>query len=254
MGNADRNCLSFWFPKLEAAGLPVPKTVILRSPDLLPLLDGMCPKGYGDFWVATKRAAEAIGGFPVFLRTGQGSGKHDWKRTCYVPSLDELSSHVAALVEWSEIVDFMGLAHDVWAIRELLPTSPVCTLPRYGNMPLCCEFRCFVRDAEVLCVHPYWPWESVEHGFPFKPEKGWDDDPEHDVPPGMRGKWEHIVSLGPEDAEAVRNLASQAGEAVGGEWSVDILDTQRGWYVTDMAEAAQSWHWPDCPHNVKNWA
>jgi hypothetical protein len=27
---------------------------------------------------------------------------------------------------------------------------------------------------------------------------------------------------------------------------VDILETKRGWFVTDMAEAGKSWHWPGC--------
>ena len=33
---------------------------------------------------------------------------------------------------------------------------------------------------------------------------------------------------------------------MGGHWSVDILETERGWYVTDMALAPRSWHWPHC--------
>ena len=50
----------------------------------------------------------------------------------------------------------------------------------------------------------------------------------------------------------LRNLASAAGKAVGGEWSVDILETRRGWYITDMAEAYKSWHWEGCPNGEKN--
>lgn len=49
-------------------------------------------------------------------------------------------------------------------------------------------------------------------------------------------------------------LASRAGKAVGGAWSVDILETTRGypnrWYVTDMAVAEDSWHWPECPNST----
>ena len=36
-------------------------------------------------------------------------------------------------------------------------------------------------------------------------------------------------------------LASQAGKACGGQWSVDLLETDRGWYITDMAEAVKSY-------------
>jgi hypothetical protein len=48
------------------------------------------------------------------------------------------------------------------------------------------------------------------------------------------------------------DLANAAGRAVGGAWSIDVLETRRGWYVTDMAEAASSWHeWPECPNDFR---
>ena len=43
-------------------------------------------------------------------------------------------------------------------------------------------------------------------------------------------------------------LATKAGRALGGSWSVDILETARGWFITDMAEADRSFHLPDCPN------
>jgi len=49
-----------------------------------------------------------------------------------------------------------------------------------------------------------------------------------------------------DDESALVMLATQAGKAVGGAWSVDILETERGWYVTDMAEAHKSSHWEGC--------
>ena len=37
----DRNCLSYWFPKLQTVGVPVPRTEIVQTKsDLTPLLDG----------------------------------------------------------------------------------------------------------------------------------------------------------------------------------------------------------------------
>jgi hypothetical protein len=47
-------------------------------------------------------------------------------------------------------------------------------------------------------------------------------------------------------------LAEKAGAAVGGSWSIDILETEKGWYVTDMAEAYKSFHWEDCPMNERH--
>lgn len=231
-----KNCLSFWYPKIEAAGLPVPKTEIVR---------------HGSWMIGELRqAAETVGGYPVFLRTGHGSGKHRWNETCYVPDREAMPDHVAALVEWSATAGVNGLPTDVWAVREMLPTKPVLTLPAYGGMPLCREFRVFVRDAEVLCSHPYWPWASVKRGFPIntkQPPEFADDWLERIIPPGAKDKWKNLCRLNPFENLKIEQLASRAGAAVGGEWSVDLLETDRGWMVIDMAVASESWHWPGCP-------
>jgi hypothetical protein len=59
-------------------------------------------------------------------------------------------------------------------------------------------------------------------------------------------------SLDGKTERQLTDLANAAGQAVGGAWSVDVLETRRGWYVTDMAEAASSCHeWPDCPNTFR---
>ena len=124
-----------------------------------------------------------------------------------------------------------------FAVREMLPTEPVAVLPRYGNMPLCREFRCFVDDGLVRCVHPYWPREAVTRGM-------------IDVPADFDELYDSLNELSGPDESSVRQLASRAGEAVKGSWSVDILHTSKGWYVTDMAIARQSFHWEGCEKAV----
>lgn len=239
----NKNCLSYWFPRIEEAGLPVPKTAIVKSPDLLSLvMNGSMPKGWDDFILRLAAACKLTGGFPTFLRTGEGSDKHHWKDTCWLTQAADLNQHVYNLVEWSECCCLKGLPHNVWVAREVLPTKPVCTLPAYRDMPLCREFRCFVRDNELRCSHPYWLWESVVGGFKPFPDADY-------VPARLRQDWEQLGNLTGSEYSEVTQLATAAGKAVGGEWSVDILDTTRGWYVTDMGEAARSWHWPDCPNN-----
>src|SRR5258706_10308772 len=82
----ERTALSYWFPKIEAAGIPVPKTTIIHMPRqareaIWAAFDG---KEGGDprpFFAELAAAAAAIG-FPVFLRTDYTSGKHDWERCC----------------------------------------------------------------------------------------------------------------------------------------------------------------------------
>jgi hypothetical protein len=245
----DKNCFSYWFPKLKAAGLPVPRTVITETEvELVALLDGESPSGFTLFLEQLRAAGDQLG-WPAFLRTGHTSGKHHWKRTCYLPSADKLSQHVAALVELSACADVMGLPTNVWCMREMLPTKPVFTAPAFGDMPICREFRAFVDGGEVKCLHPYWPHEALMRGFPSLRADSFEERHElpcdFDLPDDFEEKYAALSDLG-DDEETIRTLASQAGAALGGTWSVDLLDTDRGWYVTDVAEAARSFHWEGC--------
>jgi hypothetical protein len=145
-----------------------------------------------------------------------------------VASAAVVPAHVVAIVEFSEMMG-AGLPCEWWAVREFLPTLPLALCPRFGNMPVCREFRYFVKDSTVLCRHPYWPANALEQGG---------------VPDALQASegLAHCTELSVLDA-----LASRAGAVVGGEWSIDFLETGRGWYLTDLAEAHKSWHWPNCP-------
>lgn len=240
--NHNKNCLSYWFSRIEAAGLPIPETRIVRAEmDLTPLVDGERVEGFDDFLRDLWVAAEAIG-YPIFLRTGHTSGKHEWSRTCYVADRKDLGQHVFNLVEHSCIVDFMGLPTDVWAVREMLPTKPVFTA--FHDMPICREFRLFVDGVKVICCHPYWPRASLIDGFPLCVV----GDSNRELPEDFCEKYERLLRLSSKDKDAISDLASRAGKALGGEWSVDVIDTARGWYITDLALARDSYHWDGCEH------
>lgn len=237
---SDLNCLSYWYPPLKGTGLPMPRTEIVRMPDGakraaycvingeeppapdLEALDRFCDE-------VELRAGEI--GFPVFLRTGHTSGKHDWSRTCCVEGEEEIDSHVMALVEYSEMASLIGLPYDVWAVREMLPTKPIGVCPKYGNMPICREFRVFVTDGDVLCWHPYWPAQALIDGGAVYEQ-------------GQIA--ENVTAWTTDERREILGLAQSVGRLLGGCWSVDVLETERGWFVTDMAQAADSWHWPDC--------
>lgn len=261
LAREDRTCLSYWFPKIEAAGLPVPKTKIVSFTDYAThqgigrMFDGKEPDAAGKTFL--DRLTDAVNeiGCPCFLRTGQTSNKHNWKNTCYLESPDDLPQHVYNLMEFSEIADMIGLEWNVWVVRELLPTTPICALPRYGDMPLCREFRCFVDGGEILCVHPYWTRASVEQGFPWKKDGPVDDvlgmPTEYELPDDFDFLYNQSRMLSNKEHDEVTCLAQTAGAAVGGRWSVDVLDTTRGWFVTDMAEMDKSFHWPGCANAAK---
>jgi hypothetical protein len=252
---ADRNCISYWLPVLERAALPTPKTIIVRYPhdgnELFSILDGQIPPGWAEFTAELQSAGGAIG-YPLFMRTGQTSGKHDWKDCCYVASADDIVNHVARLVDRSACAGFFGLPVDVWAIRRMLPVKPICTLPYYGDMPLVREVRAFVRDGKEVCRHCYWPAESIEHGFGYYAGDG--EPMAKFIDRVLLGRYKREAARLPEgdEARALAELIDRVAKAFAGDgaWSVDFLETTDGWCCIDMAEAANSFHLDGCPHKV----
>jgi hypothetical protein len=223
--------LSYWFPKLQSAGLPVPCTTIIKAtaPEykaLYNLLDGKEPGKAGKALIERVKAAADEMGYPCFLRTDHTSGKHNWEKTCYLGNPDKVQDHIGEIIMFWECVNMFAPPCDVWVVREFLPTMPVGVCRGYGNMPICREFRFFVDGPEVKCWHPYWPLDALEQGDPLYNHENFDYEEFCRTP----------------DIEHITGLASAAGKAVGGEWSVDILETSRGWFITDMAEAHKSYH------------
>lgn len=224
----DRNCLSYWFPALLGAGIPVPRTTMITT--ALPLdlmLDGEHIPGFDDFLAGLIIAARNLGGPPVFLRTGHTSGKHQWRETCYVAEVGTLASHVYRLVEHSALADIMGLPTEVWAVREFLSTVPA--FHAFEGLPITRERRYFVRDGAVEDHGAYWPADAVEHTADVADWLG------------------RLAAINDEPASEVAELSAlsaKVGRVLPGYWSVDWLHTtDRGWVCTDMAEGDRSWHW-----------
>jgi hypothetical protein len=173
-----------------------------------------------------RTAADRIG-WPCFLRTDHTSNKHDWKDACFLEKPADVPRHVFNLAAFSECCGMLGLPYTIWAVRELLPTKPVAFCKAYGGMPLCREFRFFVDNGHIRCCHPYWPVQAVEEGLPDR-------------------VIDYAELCAGDEAQDLVTLARAAARAVPGQWSIDILDTERGWVVTDMAEAHKSFHWGGC--------
>lgn len=234
MAIVDKTALSYWFPVLVEAGLPVPRTTILTMPpdaqkEIRNSFDGQGSiEGVRALKLFADDIAEAVSefGYPFFLRTDHTSGKHNWEETCFVDCAEAIPTHLWRIAEYSEICDFVGLPWSTWAVREILPTIPFGTCPNYGNMPICREFRFFVDEGAIRCVHPYWPRSALDQG-------GASSELDYDA----------LCRMG----DDIGDLAADAGSALGGSWSIDILETKRGWFITDLAEAHKSFHWEGCP-------
>jgi hypothetical protein len=227
----DVNDLAFWFPLIEEAGLPVPETRIVKTDcELADLLDGNDPEGFWPFIGELHEAALEIGGPPFFLRTGHGSGKHEWRNTCFVDSrhTDILAHHVASLVEWSHLADMMGLPHQTWVVRKMIDTQPLFRCAAWQGFPVTREFRVFIRDDEFEAIYPYWPADAVAEGRPTVPY--------------WRQSLKAAAALSDDDNEELPFLAGMASGAVGGGyWSIDFLQDRHGkWWLTDMADGDRS--------------
>ena len=228
-----RTNLPYWFSKIRDAGVPVPKTVICDSHlDSGIYKEGEDRPGLSELVEAICEAGRSLGVLPpYFLRTGHTSAKHNWSSTCFLPSLDPVvvRNHVLSLCDYSETCGILGLPASVWVVREFLPATPLFRCVNYENFPVVREFRLFARDGVVLYGNPYWPEGAVRDGVP-------------DV-----ADWKERLAkasvLTPAETAVLIDLASKASTAVGGCWSVDILDTNRGWFVTDMAVAERSYGW-----------
>lgn len=239
--------LEQWYP-LVAPIVGTPATAIVKAAaDMAPLLyegERDAPDISMEFHQlcdGIAKAADLLGGYPVFLRTGLMSGKHQWDRTCHLPSEAAIESHVRAIVEYSELADIFGdRPTDIWVVRELLDTWPAFHAFG-GNMPITRERRYFFEDGKVIGHHPYWPDEA------FVDERVDRDD------------WkQRLVGLNYEDPAEVKLLTAQTemvAAVIPGAWSVDWLWTgthhPERWYLTDMAWAEQSYVWeayPTAPH------
>lgn len=229
------NNLATWYPLLVACEVPTPRTKILRAPaGLIDILDGAPPPGYKEFLARLARAAQEVGDWPIFLRTGHGSGKHYWSKTCFVTRPAVLDAHVRELVEWSALVDLMGLPVDTWVVREFLTLDSRFTA-FLGAMPIATEVRVFLAHGGVACWHPYWP-EAVFDEQVDGPVEVW------------RPHLADMQRLAATEAREFLTIAERVARLFG-EWSVDLCRLKSGeWYVTDMATAADSYHWPSCPN------
>lgn len=230
----DLNDLAYWFPLLRATGVPVPRTeIVTTAVQLVDVLDGTKPDGYDEFIAELGQAVERLGPGPVFLRTGHTSDKHDWERTCYLKSVDDLPNHVAELVEFSELADIMGLPTSTWAVRELLPL--MAWFRAFRGMPIAVERRWFFRDNQPICNHEYWPPDSIQQPLTTS----------------YRRRLHEMETLGTAPVEMCRQreIVERVAAGFDGAWSLDLARTRDGrWWALDMAQMERSFHWPDCPN------
>lgn len=232
----DVTCLSWWFPRIKSAGVTVPKTQIVAVGDVKALAaeiyDPVEKTPHVDALAGLLAAYGDDFGWPCFLRTGHFSGKHNWKKTCYCERREDVANQISEIAYMQEMAMLLPRNPlSLWVIREMLPTTPQITCTRYGDFPVTRERRVFVENGRVAYSIPYWPDDAIEQGRPS--EANWEE------------RLPGVLSFTNAELAEVHDLAAKAGAAVGcpghERWSVDVLETTRGWCVTDLAEAGMSY-------------
>jgi len=230
----DRNSMLYWFPKIAAAGLPVPETELVRIDNrtLWPLCDGLPVPDAPE--AELRQAAERIG-FPCFIRSDQSSAKHSGPRAYRADSPEGVLPVVLDTFMDSCLKDLTVLA---FAFRRWLDLDAPFRAFGYGDdpgHPIACEWRAFADSERCWCIHFYWPDYAIEGHNPTRED--WREtlaDLASELPPS------YLPALA---IKAVRAL----GENPTHRWSVDFARAQGGnWWVIDMAAAESSWHPEEC--------
>lgn len=220
--------LAYWFPKLEATGVRVPKTEWWTTDaDFWPWADGKESESASQFM---KDLRQRLGkwGYPAFLRTGHTSAKHSWNKSCYIEDEGRLGRCVFGLVEFS-LMQIMSLPLDTWAIREMLDLD-VRFNAFWGGMPVATERRYFIEAGSVVCSHPYWPAEAFERT--------------HNKPTDWAARLSEMNAV---KAPRLDEPSAKVSESFLGAWSLDWARHSDGsWYAIDMAPAEVSYHFPGC--------
>ena len=231
----DKNSMLYWYPKIKDLDIPQPKTIIIKvNPKVaFDVIDG---KGT---YPEVDKFIEAIKllGLPVFIRTDQMSGKHEWNQTCYfdapVPSHSSLLGHIYHLVEATMGCDVIGRPINAFCFREYIPMDSKYTA-FWGDMPVNPERRYFVENGKALCHHVYWTKDSI-----INPSaKNWEELSEE-----MNTQTSYEIDL-------LTAYAIMVSTEFEGFWSVDFCRAKDGrWILIDMAVGENSWHSKDCPNN-----
>jgi len=231
---SSEDSMLIWYPKIKDLPIPQPKTeiVLLDKRELDVIIEENLPQSVVE---KVKPVADKMG-YPCFIRTDLASGKHGWKKSCYVDKSETLRSHIFEVVSFNLMADLMGLDFKAIIVREYIPMDAKYTA-FWGEMPVSPERRYFIDKGKVLCHHPYWIEEAI-----MKPSTP---------------NWRELSKImNTESLEEIKLLTSYS-ELVAEQfpktaWSVDFCKAKDGrWILIDMAVASKSWHPESCPNQLK---
>lgn len=245
--NRQHNLFSYWFPKIEKCGLPVPKSAVIQIPsEITEFLYDEKMKEYKDALIAflenefdKNDAVKAMRNKMGFVKNGIFSNKFDAAASCFCFITPDDIAHNLAWINYESLCVMAG-GEDELVIRERIHHYSEVTPCIYDGLPLRSEFRVFYDfDAQKpLYIVDYWDFNNV---FPY-----------------LRSKTDIIV-FGHEKERLSQTFTDKKDEVLelvgthmknvsglSGRWSVDIMLDEKGKYwLIDMAIAAHSAYWDE---------
>jgi hypothetical protein len=229
--------MTYWWPKLQSTGVPVPQTVRVGTEpvevdDGAPSTDNTTTIQLPDHAELTDAVA-TVDGPPAFIRNDQMSAKHQMESGARIQDTDlDHLRRIAGTLHEHTMMAFGVPRPEAYYVREWLDLKH--EFEAFEHTPIASEVRVFIHEGDVHDYGFYWPHEALEQHRRHEPE--------------LRGDWRTLLSQLREHALAsfnaeIRPMAEAVADEFDGYWSVDFAETEDGdWYAIDMARGEASWH------------
>ncbi len=238
LSDENPNRFSAWYPKVNAV-CDTPETLVL--PFTVSMLRSIVNEDPDSAIEELEQLVEKIHefaeehGYPVFLKNGLFSSKHDWQETCCVYEDSDLLNHICRIVYTWEMVGNSPSLELV--VRKMIKTEPICHA-FHGRMPITREFRFFSSGGTITGYQPYWPQKAIEDHSPDQCD--------------WQARLQKISQLTAEDEKDLVEKATSIAKALTGawnecpekvdNWSIDLLqDAEGDWWMIDAAQEHQSY-------------
>ena len=225
--------MDIWWPRIKDLGIPVPETVSLPMPSQEKQMDALDNNhNLEEFVIAASKKAMELAPYPLFMRGDATSCKQEWNTTCYVDTQDALDSNIFHLIEGTYMRSMGGeTENNTLYFRKFVELEKAGFTSFWHKMPVTKEFRCFIRNGQRQCIHPYWPEDAMEN--PSVPN------------------WKDLLkknnTLEPEDAAIITKHLRTVADVFPDYWTVDFAKSESGeWLLLDMARGEVSHHWASC--------
>lgn len=227
-----------WFPRIEQAGLPVPRSEFVAYDHMAAVgmfEDGSPYPAWADMLLEVCARIVKVGGPPAFIRTDLSSAKHSSPTAYRVDTLlpKGTGQGICDAIIDNEMKHMFGPSPQAIMVREWLNLEA--PFVAFGGLPIAREWRLFASRKGVTAEYFYWPEEAI---------KFWRGSVET---PDWRERLAEL-SQPPAELVALRGMAQRAATACAfadEEWSVDFAhDTAGKWWLIDMAIGKDSWR-PD---------